>query len=138
AGLIGSGRILLDDGLGARLAPPDSVLLLPFGNDDHLLPGGELHSEAGIGIKNEGGAIENELVLTADLVQVSEWQPALGDPRDRDIKAKVRLQPVEGRAVGRDDDLRAGFLQALDDVLLPDVLTNRHADTHAAHVHRSG
>ena len=41
-------------------------------------------------LSDEGGAVEDELVLAADLVEIDERQPALGDARDGDVAGARR------------------------------------------------
>ena len=71
----------------ARSAPfsqtPTTVRAPPFGQPEHLLPGRKLDGERGVRIEHEGGAVEHEFVLSADLVQVSQRQPRLGAPASR-------------------------------------------------------
>ena len=89
----------------------------------------------------ERGAVEHQLVLPADLVDVDQRQAALGDARDRDVEPHVVLVAPVGRAVRHDQDLGAGLGQALDHVLgrpTPDVLADRDADPHAAEIDRAG
>ena len=138
ASLIGGRVAGIDDRALAYRAPPAAVGLAPFSERQLLLPGGKLCGEALVGIEHERGAVEHELVLTADLVDVEERQAALDDATDGDVHAHVGLGPIERRAVGRDEDLRAGLAQALDDVGTPDILANRHAKAHAAKIDRTG
>ena len=78
-----------------------------------LLPGRHLHGEAAVGVEHERGAVEHQFVLAADLVDVDQRQARLGHARHGDVHAQIGLGPVEGRAVGQDQDLRARLLQAL-------------------------
>ena len=60
----------------------------------------------------ERRAVEHELVLAADLVDVDQRQVALGDARDRDVEADVVLVAPVGRAVRHDQQFGAGLGQA--------------------------
>ena len=132
ARLVGGGIALLD--LGARRPWRRSIRSAPapLGERDRLLPGGKLRGETAVGIEHEGGAVEDELVLAADLVEIEKWQAGLGDARLGLVQAHVGLGPVEGRAVGRDEDFRAVLGKALGHVGAPDVLADRHAEPDAA------
>ena len=110
-------------------AGPALVLLpLPAGDQQLLLERPALRGEAPVGVEHEGRAIEHQLVLAADLVAVDQRQAGLGDPRDREVEAHVRLVVLVGRAVGHDQDLGAGLLEPLGDVLGPHVLAHHAAD----------
>ena len=44
-----------------------------------------------IGIEHERGAVEHQLVLPADLIEIDQRQPALGDARHRDRQPHIAL-----------------------------------------------
>src|SRR5690606_31759708 len=93
---------------------------------------------ARVAIEDERGAVENELILAADLVDIGERQPGLGHARHRDIHADVDLSPVEWRAVGYNEELGAALREALGNFICPDVFADGHADLDAAEVDRTG
>ena len=64
-----------------------------------------------VGVERKGSAVEHQLVLAADLIDVDERQARLGDARDRDIEADVALVVPIGRAVRHDEDFAAAFGQ---------------------------
>ena len=111
---------------------PAAVLAAPFGDGERDLPCGKLHGDLLVGIEHERCPVEHELVLTADLVDIDERPPRLGDPRLRDAVAGLLLAHPIRRAVGNDQDLRARLHQGLAHLLGPDVLADRHAERHAA------
>ena len=88
------------------------------------------------GVEREGGAVEHQLVLAADLVQVDQRQLALLDPLQGELQAGVLLAGLERRAVDRHQRLGAVLLQALGDVGRPHVLADHDAEPPAAHVDR--
>src|ERR1700730_16409158 len=60
----------------------------------------KLERARAIGIEAEGRAIEDKLVLAAELIEINERQLALGDPRGGDRKPLARLAAPVGRTVG--------------------------------------
>ena len=102
-----------------------------------------MRGDGQIGVERERGAVEHQFILPADLVQINQRQPALGDAGNRDRKPEIVLVARVRRAVRHHQDFRAGLGEALDDVLVvlgffePDVLADRHADAHALHRHRA-
>jgi hypothetical protein len=108
--------------------PEVVVSAAPAGDQQVLLERLGLCRQPAIGIEHKRGAVEHQLILAADLVAVDQRQPGLGDPRDREVHAHVLLVGLERRAVRHDQDLGAGFLQALRDVLGPHVLADHTAD----------
>ena len=96
-----------------------------------------------IGIERKRGAVENQFVLAADLVEIDQRQSALGHPRHRNRQPHVGLVARVRRAVRHHQDFRTGLGQAFDDVLVvfgflePGILADRHADPDAADRHRA-
>ena len=86
----------------------------------------------------ERGAVEHELVLAADLIDVDDRQVAFGDARHRDVEAHLVLVALIGRAVRHDQQLGAGLGQALHHLGAPDVLADRQPEAHTAKAHRAG
>ena len=106
-------------------------------DDERFLPGGHLDGEARIGVDDERRAVEDQLVLAADLVEIGERQPGLRDAGDGDVHAHVALLPVERRTVRHDQEFSAALGETLGDLVGPDVLADRHADLDAAKQDRS-
>ena len=77
----------------------------------------KLEGERAVAMQAERRAVEYQLILAADLIDIDERQIALGDPLDRDVEAHVVLVAPIGRAVRHDHELGAGLSQALDHVL---------------------
>src|SRR3546814_1048099 len=98
----------------------------PVGEDDRLLPVLHLEGEAAVGVQDEGRSVEHDLVLSAHPVQIDERQPGFRYARDGQREADVVLVDLERRSVGNDENLRAGFGQALCDVRKPHVLADRN------------
>ena len=122
-------------------AAPRSARARPVRRHHGLAERRQLERERAVGIERERGAVEHQLVLAADLVDVDERQAALGDARDRDVEADVALVAPIGRAVRHDQHFGAGLGQALDHSRAPqcpDILADRHAEAHAAEVDRPG
>ena len=103
----------------------------------------KLERQRAVGVQPERGAVEDELVLAADLVDIDDRQVAFGHARDRDVEPDIVLVAPIGRAVGHHQKLRAGLRQRLDDILVvapvgPDVFADRNPEAHAAKVDRAG
>ncbi len=97
-----------------------------------------LDREREVGVQHEGGAVEDEFVLAAELVHIGERQAALLDAADGELHARVVLVEVVGRTVRHEDDLGARCFQAFDHVGEPDVLADGHADADTANVEGAG
>ena len=97
-----------------------------------------MHGEAAVGVEGEGGALEHQLVLAADEVEIDQRQAALDDAGDRDALTDRELVALVRRGVGDEQDLAAGLEDAFDRIRPPDVLADRHADAHAAKDDRAG
>ena len=91
-----------------------------------------MRAEAAVGVERERAAVEDELVLAADHVEIDEREAALDHPRDRDVLADGELVALIRRGVGNEQDLAAGFEDAFDRVRPPDVLADRNPDPDAA------
>ena len=96
-----------------------------------------MRAEAAVGVERERAAVERELVLTADHVEIDERQPAFDDARDRDGLANGELVALVRRGVGHEQNFAPRFEDAFDRVGTPDVLADRNADAHAAKDDRS-
>ena len=120
----------------ARRADPAIPLAGPAGDGDTFLPGRHLQGQRAVGVEREGTAIEHQLVLAAQLVQIDQRQAGFDDARGGDVEAGIQFRTLEGGAIRHQQDFRAGFLQALDDFRRPDILADRHAEADAAEIHR--
>ncbi len=89
-------------------------------------------------MKRERSAVENKLVLPAKLVAVDQRQSGLDHTRNNHLQTVLRPVFPVGRAIGNQQQLRAGFLQTLANLVVPDILADRQADAHTAEVDRSG
>ena len=85
-----------------------------------------------VGVERERAAVEHELVLAADHVEIDERQPALDDARDCDVLADRELVALVRRGVADEQDFAAGLENALDRVRAPDILADRNAEARAA------
>ncbi len=97
-----------------------------------------LEAERAVAVQPKRAAVEDELVLPADLIGEDKRQPGLNDARHGDLHALVRLVAPVGRAVRHDEKLCAGLRQAVDDFRLPDVLADGKPEPDAAEVDRPG
>ena len=103
----------------------------------------QLRRDREIGVQRERCAVEHQFVLAADLVEIDQRQPAFGDAGNRDRQPHIVLVARVRRAVGHDQDFRAGLGETFDDVFVfggflePDVLADGHADPDAAHRYRA-
>jgi hypothetical protein len=101
-----------------------------------------LRRDRKIGVEREGSAVEHQFVLATDLVEIDQWQAALGNAGDRDRQPEVVLVARVGRAVRHHQDFRAGLGETLDDIFVffrffePDVLADGNADPDAVDGHR--
>ncbi len=80
-------------------------------------------------VDDERRAVEDELVLAADAVDVDDRQAGLAHPFADHVAAQRLLPRVVRRAVGDDDDLRPGGAGLARGARKPDVLADH--DAHA-------
>ncbi|HEX8582092.1 MAG TPA: nitrilase-related carbon-nitrogen hydrolase, partial [Acidimicrobiales bacterium] len=81
-------------------------------------------------------AVEDELVLAADLVAVDDRGPRLGRPAADQRQAQVVLGPLVGRGVGGDDEVHPGLAgDAARAALDPEVLADGQRDVHPVQPH---
>ena len=119
-------------GARARRAVPSVALTRPVGEHERFLEGRRLGGEAVVGVEDEGGTVEDELVLPAHLVRVNQRQLGLADAGDGAVETDVALVALEGRAVDRDHDLGTRFREAFGDLGEPHVLADHGAEADAA------
>ena len=137
--IIDVGGPVIQDMAIAGQADPLPRLLLPCRQHQRFVPIGHLMRDRQIGIHHEGRAVEHQLILPADAVEIGERQIRLAHPRPRDaIGAAVILVDLIGAAIGADQYVRALRLQMRGDEGEPDILADRHADLHALEVDGRG
>ena len=112
-------------------AAPAIVCAPPMGDRHTLAKRRKLRGERAVGVEHEGGAVEHQLVLAADLVEIDQRQTALRYPRNREVEASLGLVAPIGRTVRHQQDFPAGLRDAFDDVGAPDILADGNADPHA-------
>ena len=117
---------------GRGLANPVAVAALKNNGADAFRKRRQLAGERTIGVECEGAAVKHQLVLSADLIEIDQRQAAFDHARDRNRHPLVVLAAPIGRAVGRQQQLRARLDQRLDNVGAPDILADRQAKAHAA------
>ena len=97
---------------------------------------GELRAageQVALGVERQRAAVEDELVLAADLVHVHERRVGVGGARRQHLLAVGGLAAVVRRAVDVDGQLGAAVgLHRQRTVRAPDVLADRDADVDAA------
>ena len=123
-------------GARARLAGPAIPLAQPAGEGERFFEGGRLGGEAVVGVQHEGGTVEDEFVLPANLVHVDQRQVRLADAGDGEVEAGVALVALEGRAVDRDHDLGSRFRETFGDLGEPHVLADHGPEADAAKRYR--
>ena len=119
------------------LALPTACAAPELDRRDLFGKGGELGLERAIGAQREGGAVIDDLVLAADLIEIDEGQAALDHALDAELHAHVGLAGLIGRTVGHQQDFAAGLGDAFDDIGCPHILADRHADSDTAKDQRS-
>ena len=119
----------LDAGPAIRLAPP-----LRHGNRG--LPRGQLYREPASAIEREGAAVEDKLVLAANLIDVEHRKAGFHDARDGDVFALCPLFEREWRAIGHNEEFGAALGEAFGDRIGPDVFANGQAEPDAVEAHR--
>jgi hypothetical protein len=67
--------------------------------------------EGAVGVHDERTAVEDELVLAADLVDVGEGKARFRHAVSREVEALVKLLDLERRPVRDKQQLRAGACQ---------------------------
>ena len=84
-----------------------AVAAFPGGEDQRLAPEGKHVRQRPTGIHDERSAVEDELVLAADLVDVGEREPRFGDSVARQVETLMKFVDLEWRAVRHEQQLRA-------------------------------
>ncbi len=98
---------------------------------DELRAAGEDHP---VGADDHRVAVEDQLVLPADHVEVGQRAPGLGGPAAHQLEPGVVLLPLVGRAVDDEQELGAGVAGLGDrSALLPEVLADGDGHVDPAH-----
>ena len=110
--------------------------LVPAGERQRLAPEGKQAGQRAVGVHHERAAVEDELVLSADLVDVRERHARLGRAHPRELETMRELLDLEGRSVGDEQQLRAALRQVGGDRVEPDVFADRKAQADVPERHR--
>ncbi len=97
------------------------------------LAGAAQHRAAGV--DDDRVAVEDELVLSADEVDVRQHALALGGPASAELEAYVVLVGLVRRTVGHDEQRCVGSLGRGGRAVAPEVLADRERDVDAADLH---
>ena len=103
-----------------------------------LLQEGQLRGQPALRVQDEGGAVEDLVVLPAREVEVDERQPGLDRTRDHERLPHVLLAAVVGRSVRDEEDLRPALGERFGHVVEPGVLAYRSADPDGTHAIGAG
>src|SRR5262249_61505526 len=96
------------------------------------------HDDTSASIDDKRSAIEDELVLATDLVDVREREPALGHAFARQRDAPIELRALERGSIRDHEDLGAALREMPGHAREPDVLADRGAEADASKVDRIG
>ena len=137
--IIDVGRARIECMTLAGQADPLAVPFLPLRQHQLFLPVGQLLGDGEVAVHHEGGAVEHQLVLAADAVQIDERQAGFAHAgAGDDVQAAIILVDLERAAIRADQYFRALGPQMGGDEGEPDILADRHADLHAAKLDRRG
>ena len=75
-------------------APKSVAVLLPCGEDDRLAEEGKTMGERAVSVHDERSAVEHELVLATDLVDVRERNAGFGRARSRQLEPFLELVDI--------------------------------------------
>ncbi len=101
---------------------------------DRFVPRGKLLRQRPVRVEHERRAIEHQLVLPADAIDVHDGQARLAGARDGLLAAQRLLARVVRRAIGDQQHLRAGHLRARGGRGKPDVFADDEAEAQAVDV----
>lgn len=100
---------------------------------------GRTFEQRAVGVDDEAAAVEDEVVLAADLVHVDERRLHLGGAALRQFETNVGLALLVRGAVDRDERVDVASREFGDGTaILPDVLADGDAETRAVHVEHDG
>ena len=101
-------------------------------------PGRRARAQTRRRIPDERSAVEHQLVLSADEIDIGERQPGLGRALGRQPSTRSRLVPLERRAVQHHQQLRAARAEVRRHPRPPHVLADHHPQPGAAKLDRLG
>src|SRR6185436_19676744 len=108
--------------VGAARAAELPLDALPARHRQRLAPERQDVRERSIAIHDKRSAVEDELVLATDLIDVHQRQARLRRAKTRELEALAELLDLEGRAIGHEQQLRALARQLDRTTVEPDVL----------------
>ncbi len=123
-------------GAGLRLHPLGVDLQL--GEEQAFLEGRGALQHMAVGGHHAGAAVEHQLVLTADLVDVDDRHAALGGARRQGRLALGLLAEVERRGVEVEHQPRTGRARRGHRLGVPDVLADAQRHRHPGDIHHAG
>ena len=91
-------------------ADPTCVSARPVGDRHFFGPCFHLHGEFIVSVDDKGRAVEDQFVLSADLIDIGERQTAFADARQHKLSAGVELCCVIRRAIGDQQDFGTRLL----------------------------
>ncbi len=91
----------------------------------------QLRAEGRVAVHHEGIAVEDQLVLAADQVDVDRRHPLRDDMLAHRVQAHVLLAHVKWRAVQHQQHLSAGGARACRRLRVPGILADIDAEAHA-------
>ena len=110
----------------------------PVGDQHRLLPVGHLDHGPAVGIDDERRAVECQLVLPADPIEIGQRKAGGCDPAFDQVPADVVLVELIGTAVGDQQQFGTGIDEVGADVVEPDILADRKTDPDPAKGERLG
>ena len=135
------GRPTASRGSSAHAAPPSQRRPPPLRSQrvtlHRLAPGRQRARQLPVGVHDERSAVEDELVLAADLVDVGERQAGLARrARARGRRRCCDFSTSNGEPFGTSSSSAPCARQVLRGVGEPDVLADRQPEPHAAELDR--
>ena len=119
------------------MAHPRGTFSHPFGERDGFNKGRQLKREAAVSVEAERAAVKHQLILPAHLIDIDQWQAALGHAGDDGVQPLQQTPAPIGRAIGHDENFSARLGQAFHHILAPDVFADWDADAHAVDGNRT-
>ena len=131
-------RIGIERVLRAIGANPAVRLALPDRRRNLLFPVGKLPSDLPARVDDKGGAVEDELILPANAIEIRKRQAGIGNAALGQREPHIVLVDLIGAAIGHDHELSAPPRQMLAYAIDPDIFADRHTDFHTAKIDRIG
>ena len=92
----------------------------------------QLHGQMPAGIEHKRAAVKDLIVLTADHIHIDQRHAGLDHAGHHMAHAAVEFIAVIGRAIGHNEEFRAGFFKGFGHIREPGVLADRAADAGVA------